>query len=80
MSALPASSFGGPIFTRWLGVIIEDPPPAVHSLTGLGPGEWLRRFPLAMQRHRGHLPAPSTVQNFRQHLLYPGTIRTGASF
>jgi integrase len=57
------------IFTRWLGVIIEDSPPAVHSLTDLGPGEWLRRFPLAMQRHRGHLPAPSTVQNFRQHLL-----------
>ena len=57
------------IFTRWLGVIIEDSPPAVHSLTGLGPGEWLRRFPLAMQRHRGHLPAPSTVENFRQHLL-----------
>jgi integrase len=57
------------IFTRWLGVIIEDSLPAVHSLTDLGPGEWLRRFPLAMQRHRGHLPAPSTVQNFRQHLL-----------
>ena len=57
------------IFTRWLGVIIEDSPPAVHSLTDLGPGEWLRRFPLAMQRHRGHLPALSTVQNFRQHLL-----------
>ena len=57
------------IFTRWLGVIIADSPLAVRSLTDLGPGEWLRRFSLAMQRHRGHLPAPSTVENFRQHLL-----------
>jgi integrase len=57
------------IFARWLGVITTDSPSAVRSLTDLGPGEWLRQFSLAMERHRGHLPAHSTAENFRQYLL-----------
>jgi integrase len=58
------------MFARWLGMIVADSDAAaLCSLMDLSPREWLRRFSLAMQRYRGRLPAVSTVQNFRQHLL-----------